>query len=151
LAVGGDRGEPPRGNLRFARQRLRFRAHLGKTRALAFDLAARAGKLRLLAAATRERIARLPGLPTVSESGVAGYEAGTWFALVGPAGMPREVSHALYADVKKVLNEPAFKERYVDKQWFEIVANTPEEFAAFLGTEYERWEKVVKLSGVKLE
>src|SRR5437667_295616 len=107
--------------------------------------------VRFLAAATRERIARLPGLPTVSESGVAGYEAGTWFALVGPAGMPREVSHALYADVKKVLNEPAFKEKYVDRQWFEIVANTPEEFAAFLGTEYERWEKVIKLSGVKLE
>src|SRR5437667_526845 len=112
---------------------------------------ARAGKLRLLAAATRERIARLPGLPTVSEAGVPGYEAGTWFALAGPAGMPREVSHALYADVKKVLNEPVFKEKYVDRQWFEIVANTPEEFAAFLGTEYERWEKVIKLSGVKLE
>jgi len=87
----------------------------------------------------------------VSESGAAGYEAGTWFALVGPAGLPREVTHALYADVKKVLNEPAFKEKYVEKQWFEIVANTPEEFAAFLGTEYERWKKVVKLSGVKLE
>src|SRR5712691_10673088 len=112
---------------------------------------ARAGKLRLLAAATRERIARLPDLPTVSESGVAGYEAGTWFALVGPAGMPREVTHALYADVKKVLNEPAFKEKYVDKQWFEIVANTPEDFAAFLRTEYGRWEEVVKLSGVKVE
>src|SRR5258708_17279793 len=112
---------------------------------------ARAGKLRLLAAATRERIARLPHLPTVSESGVAGYEAGTWVALVGPAGLPREVTHALYADVKKVLNEPAFKERYVEKQWFEIVANTPGDFAAFLRTEYERWEKVIRLSGVKLE
>jgi tripartite-type tricarboxylate transporter receptor subunit TctC len=87
----------------------------------------------------------------VSESGVAGYEAGTWFALVGPAGMPGEVTHALYADVKKVLNEPAFKEKYVDKQWFEIVASTPDEFAAFLRTEYERWKKVVKLSGVNLE
>src|SRR5436853_4401955 len=112
---------------------------------------ARAGKLRLLAAATRERIARLPDLPTLREWGVAGYVAGTWFARVWPAGMPREVSHALYADVKQVLNEPAFKEKYVDGQWFEIVANTPEEFAAFLGTEYERWEKVIKLSGVKLE
>ena len=112
---------------------------------------ARAGRLRLLAAATRERIARLPALPTVSESGVAGYEAGTWFALVGPAGMTREVTHALYADVKKVLNEPAFKEKYVEKQWFEIVADTPEDFAAFLRTEYERWAKVVKLSGVKVE
>src|SRR5437588_1129232 len=112
---------------------------------------ARAGRLRLLAAATRERIARLPALPTVSEPGVAGYEAGTWFGLVGPAGMTREVTHALYADVKKVLNEPAFKETYVEKQWFEIVANTPDEFAAFLRTEYGRWEKVVKLSGVKVE
>jgi tripartite-type tricarboxylate transporter receptor subunit TctC len=112
---------------------------------------ARAGKLRLLAAATRERIARLPDLPTVSESGAAGYEAGTWFALMGPAGMARDTTQAVYGDIKKVLNEPAFKEKYVEKQWFEIVANTPDEFAAFLRTEFERWEKVVKLSGVTVE
>src|SRR5882762_9240038 len=79
--------------------------HLMMVTPLLVEPHARAGKLRLLAAATRERIARLPDLPTVSESGVAGYEAGTWFALVGPAGMPREVTHAVYADVKKVLNE----------------------------------------------
>jgi tripartite-type tricarboxylate transporter receptor subunit TctC len=112
---------------------------------------ARAGRLRLLAATTPERIARLPDLPTVSESGVPGYEAGTWFALAGPAGMPREVTDALYSDVKKVLNEPAFKDKYVDKQWFEIVANTPEEFAAFLSAEYERWGNVVRRSGVTVE
>jgi tripartite-type tricarboxylate transporter receptor subunit TctC len=112
---------------------------------------ARAGKLRLIAAATPERIARLPDLPTVSESGVPGYEAGTWFALAGPAGMPREVAHAIYAEVKKVLAEPAFKDRYIEKQWFEVVANTPDEFAAYLRTEYERWEKLIKLSGVKVE
>jgi tripartite-type tricarboxylate transporter receptor subunit TctC len=112
---------------------------------------ARAGKLRLLAAATRERIPRLPDLPTVSESGVPGYEAGTWFALVGPAGMPREVTNFLYTDVKRVMNEPAFKDKYVEKQWFEVVANTPDEFAAFLKSEYERWDKVIKLSGVKIE
>jgi tripartite-type tricarboxylate transporter receptor subunit TctC len=112
---------------------------------------ARAGKLRLVAAATRERIARLPELPTVSESGVAGYEAGTWFALAGPAGMPREVTQAIYAEVRKVLAEPAFKDKYIEKQWFEVVANTPDEFAAYLRTEYERWEKLIKLSGVKVE
>jgi tripartite-type tricarboxylate transporter receptor subunit TctC len=112
---------------------------------------ARAGRLRLVAAATRERIPRLPDLPTVNESGVPGYEAGTWFALVGPAGMPRGVTDALYADVKKILHEPAFREKYVEKQWFEVVASSPEEFAAFLRTEYERWEKIVKLSGVKVE
>jgi tripartite-type tricarboxylate transporter receptor subunit TctC len=112
---------------------------------------ARAGKLRLLAAATRERIPRLPDLPTVSESGVPGYEAGTWFALVGPAGMPRDVTNLLYTDVKRVMNEPEFKDKYVEKQWFEVVANTPDEFAAFLKSEYDRWEKVIKLSGVKFE
>ena len=112
---------------------------------------ARAGKLKLLAAATRERIERLPDLPTVSESGAPGYEAGTWFALVGPAGMPREVTSSLYSDVKRVLNEPAFREKYVERQWFEVVGNTPEEFAAFMRSEYDRWEKVIKLSGVKVE
>ena len=112
---------------------------------------ARAGKLKLIAAATKDRIERLPNLPTVAESGVPGYEAGTWFALVGPAGMPREVTQAIHRDVTKVLNEPAFKERYVAKQWFEVVGNTPDEFAAFLKSEYERWERLVKLSGVKVE
>ena len=112
---------------------------------------ARAGKLRLIAAATPARIARLPELPTVAESGVPNYEAGTWFALAGPAGMPREATYAIYREVKKVLNEPAFKERYIDKQWFEVVANTPEEFADFLKSDYERWEKLIRLSHVKLE
>src|SRR3982751_518839 len=112
---------------------------------------ARAGKLRLIAAATPNRIARLPDLPTIAESGVPGYEAGTWFALAGPAGMPRDVTYGIYGEVKKVLSEPAFKEKYIDKQWFEVVANTPDEFAAFLKADYERWEKLIKLSGVKVE
>src|SRR5436853_2928255 len=111
---------------------------------------ARAGKLRLVAAATPNRIPRLPDLPTVAESGVPGYEAGTWFALAGPAGMPREVTYAIYGEVKKVLNEPAFRQKF-EQQWFEPVANTPEDFAAFLKTDYERWEKLIRLSGVKVE
>jgi tripartite-type tricarboxylate transporter receptor subunit TctC len=112
---------------------------------------ARAGKLKLIAAATPKRIAKLPDLPTVAESGVPGYEAGTWFALAGPAGMPREVTYAIYNEVKKVLNEPAFRDKYIDKQWFEVVANNPDDFAEFLKADYERWEKLIKLSGVKSE
>ena len=112
---------------------------------------ARAGKLRLIAAATQNRIPRLSELPTIAESGVPGYEAGTWFALAGPAGMPRDVTHAIYNDVKKVLNEPAFRERNINKQWFEVVANPPDEFAAFLQKDYERWEKLIRLSGIRAE
>src|SRR5207248_3967880 len=112
---------------------------------------ARAGKLKLIAAATPQRIAKLPDLPTVAESGVPGYEAGTWFALAGPAGMPREVTYAIYNEVKKVLNEPAFREKYIDKQWFEVVADTPDESAAFLQKDYQRWEKLIRLAGGKGE
>ena len=112
---------------------------------------ARAGKLRLIAAATPARIPRLPDLPTVAESGAPGYEAGTWFALAGPAGMPREVTYAIYADVRKVLQDPGFKERNIDKQWFDVVANPPDEFAAFLQKDYQRWEKLIQLSRVKVE
>ncbi len=112
---------------------------------------ARAGRLKLVAAATAQRIPALPDLPTVSESGVPGYEAGTWFALLGPAGMPREVVARIYADTMKILGNPAFREQYVDKQWFEVVGNTPEQFADFLKTEYARWERLIRLSGVSVE
>ncbi len=112
---------------------------------------ARAGKLKLLAAATAQRIARLPELPTVAESVAPGYEAGTWFALTGPAGMPRELAGAIYSEVAKVLNDPAFRERYVTAQWFEAVGNPPAEFAEYLKSEYERWGRLIRLSGVQVE
>ena len=112
---------------------------------------ARAGRLNLIAAATRQRIAGLPDLPTVAESGVPGYEAGTWFALMGPAGMPRDLVAAIYGDVMNILNDPLFREQYVTKQWFEVVGNPPEQFAEYLKTEYERWDRLIKRSGVKVE
>lgn len=112
---------------------------------------ARAGKLRLIAAATANRIAGLPNLPTVSESSVPGYAAGTWFALAGPAGMPREIVSRIYGDVMKVLDDPAFRDRYVTNQWFEVVGNAPEQFAEFLKSEFERWGKLIELSRVTVE
>src|SRR5882672_2512058 len=112
---------------------------------------ARAGKLKLVAAATRERIAGLPDLPTIAESGVPGYEAGTWFALVGPAGIPREVIAKIYADTAKILADPGFREQYVTRQWFEAIGSTPEEFAAYLKAEYLRWDRLIKLSRVSVE
>jgi tripartite-type tricarboxylate transporter receptor subunit TctC len=112
---------------------------------------ARAGKLRLVAAATAQRIPGLPDLPTVAESGVPGYEAGTWFALVGPAGVPREVTARIYTDTAKILGDPAFRDQYVTRQWFEAVGNTPEQFADYLKAEYARWEKLVSLSRVSVD
>lgn len=112
---------------------------------------ARAGKLKLLAAATAQRIPALPNLPTVAESGAPGYQAGTWFALMGPANMPRDIVARIYRDTMKILDNPAFRERYVTKQWFEVVGNTPEQFAEFLKSEYARWDSLIKLSRVSVE
>jgi len=112
---------------------------------------ARAGKLRLVAAATAQRIPALPNLPTVAESGAPGYEAGTWFALVGPAGIPRDIVAKIYADTTKILGDPAFREQYVTRQWFEAVGNTPEQFADYLKSEYARWDRLIRLSRVSVE
>jgi len=112
---------------------------------------ARGGRLKLIAAATARRIPGLPNLPTVAESGVPGYEAGTWFALVGPARMPREIVARIYDDTLEVLLDPFFREKYVTQQWFEVVGNRPEEFAQFLKSEYARWDRLIKLSGVTVE
>jgi tripartite-type tricarboxylate transporter receptor subunit TctC len=112
---------------------------------------ARAGRLKLVAAATAQRIPGLPDLPTVAESGVSGYEAGTWFALVGPPGMPGEVVAKIYADTAKILGDATFREQYVTRQWFEAVGNTPEQFADYLKAEYVRWDRLIKLSRVSVE
>jgi len=61
------------------------------------------------------------------------------------------VTYAIYDAVKKILNEPAFREKYLEKQWFEVVANPPDEFATFLQKDYERWEKLIRLSGIKAD
>jgi len=112
---------------------------------------ARAGRLRIVAAATANRIAGLPDLPTVAESGVPGYAAGTWFALAGPAGMTPEIAGRIYGDVKKLIDDPAFRERHVARQWYEVVGNTPAEFAEYIKSEYVRWEKLIRLSGVTVD
>src|SRR5437763_2818934 len=111
----------------------------------------RGGRLKLPPRAALRRISGLPCLPTVAESGVPGYEAGTWFALVGPAGMPRETVARIYDDTAKILLDRAFRDKYVTKQWFEVVGNTPEEFAQYLQSEYARWDRLIKLSRVTVE
>jgi len=112
---------------------------------------ARAGKLKLIAAAMAQRIQALPNLPTVAESGVPGFSAGTWFALMAPPGLPRDILARIHGDTMKVLNDPAFREQFVTKQWLEAVGNTPEQFAELLKSEHARWGELIRVSGVTVE
>ena len=109
---------------------------------------ARGGRLRGIAVTSPQRVATAPDIPTVAESGLPGYEAATWFGLLAPAATPREIIAKLNAESVSALNMPEVKDRMAAQGLF-VVANTPEQFSAFLNTEIPRWAKVVKDAGVK--
>ena len=110
----------------------------------------KSGKLRGLAVTTAQRSHSTPELPTISEAGVAGYEAGTWYGLLVPAGTPKEIVARLHAEATKLLKLPEVRER-LDATGFEPIGNTPEQFAAYIRSEIEKWAKVVKASGARAD
>ena len=110
----------------------------------------RSGKLRPLAVTTAKRSPELPDVPTIAEAGVPGYEATSWFGLFAPAGTPTPVVAQLNKAIVKVLNLPDVKKK-IAEQGGEVVAETPEQFAAFIQKESVKWGKVVKESGASVD
>jgi tripartite-type tricarboxylate transporter receptor subunit TctC len=110
----------------------------------------RAGKLKALAVADRKRSAALPDVPTMIESGVAGHTATTWNGLLAPAGTPREVVAKLNDALVRALRTQETAEALA-KLGQDIAPSTPEEFGAFLREETEKWQKVIKATGVKAQ
>ena len=93
-------------------------------------------------------MASAPDIPTAAESGLPGYEANTWFGLFAPVATPREIITRLNAEAVGALSGAEVKERMAGQGLF-VVANTPEQFAAFLKTEIPKWGKIVKDAGIK--
>jgi tripartite-type tricarboxylate transporter receptor subunit TctC len=109
----------------------------------------RSGKIRALGVTTKARQASLPDVPTVAES-VPGYEALGWYALAAPKGTPTDVVDKLNATMAKSAIDPKFKARLADLG-VEPMPMTPAEFSKFIGTETDKWTKVIKAAGVVLE
>lgn len=110
----------------------------------------RAGKLRALAVTTAKRSPDLPDVPTIAEAGVPGYEATSWFGLFAPAATPAPVKAKLHAALVKVLAHPDVKKK-IDEQGGEPMSESPEQFAAFILKETQKWAKVVKDSGASAD
>jgi tripartite-type tricarboxylate transporter receptor subunit TctC len=110
-----------------------------------------AGQIKMLGVASPKRMPQLPDVPTVAESGLPGYEATAWFGLFGPAGIPHDVVMKIDTEVIRIFNDPTFRTRFLDPQMFESMAGPPEEFAAFIKAERDKWSKVIREANIKLE
>ena len=108
------------------------------------------GRLKALAVTTAKRIPQLPDVPTLQEAGVAGYEASVWLALLAPAGTPKDIVTRLNAEIAKVMSAPDTKKALYDAG-VEPTPSTPEAMSEYMVKEMERWGKVVKETGIKLE
>ena len=110
----------------------------------------RAGKLRALAVTSLKRSGGLPDVPTIAESGYPGFDASSWFGLVGPAGLPPEIAQKVAGEVAKILAVPAMREKFI-QQGSDPVGSTPEEFGAYMRAETEKWARVVKATGARVD
>ncbi len=109
----------------------------------------KAGKMRALAVTSAQRDPVLPEVSTMIEAGFPGFELGNWVAIVGPANIPKDIVARLNTEIAKILREPATRDK-IAAQGFNIASSTPEELAAFIQSEYEKWGKLVKVSGAKV-
>ena len=110
----------------------------------------KAGKLRPLAVTSERQSLAMPGLPTISESGLSGYSATTWYGLYAPKGTPSEIIDQLNRATVEVLKNPEFREQLIQRG-FEPAGNSPKEFANFISAEINKWAKVVHLAGIEPE
>ena len=108
------------------------------------------GKLRAIATSGRRRSPALPDLPTLDESGLAGFEYAPWYGVFAPAGTPAPVLQKIHAAINKVLSDPEIRDKLA-KQGLEVQPMTREEFGAIVQADLPKWAKVIKALGIKGE
>jgi tripartite-type tricarboxylate transporter receptor subunit TctC len=111
---------------------------------------ARAGQVKMLAIGSPRRLPQLPDVPTVAET-VPGYEATTWFGLFATAGTPRDIVMKINAEVRRIFDDPTFREKFLAPSLFESMTSPPEQFADTIRSEQEKWAKVIRAANLKVD
>ncbi len=108
------------------------------------------GRLRALAVTGTERSPLLPNVPTIAEAALPGYEASVYINLLAPAATPKNIISKLSAEVMRITQDPTNRQKFAE-QSIELISSTPEEAAAFIRTDIEKWSKVIKKAGIQPE
>jgi tripartite-type tricarboxylate transporter receptor subunit TctC len=110
----------------------------------------KSGRLRALGTGGAQRAAALPDVPTIAEAGVPGYEANQWWGLLAPAGTPAAIVARLHKALEEVQDMPEIQQQF-EKEGTSIKKMGSAEFGKFIESEMNKWERVVKESGIKAE
>jgi len=110
----------------------------------------KAGRLRALAVTGKRRSALLPDVPTLAESGLPGYEAGSWYGILAPAGTSGAIVARLNAEINNAIRQPEVRERLA-AEGAEVLGGTPDDFASHMNAELSRMKKLVRESGIRME
>ena len=110
----------------------------------------KAGKLKGLAVTSAKRSSLAPDIPTLAEQGFPQFDATAWIGLLAPAGLPAGIADKLAGETQRIMRLPEVRQALVS-QGFEVVGGTPDEFAAFIRAETDKWSRIVKLTGARAE
>jgi tripartite-type tricarboxylate transporter receptor subunit TctC len=111
----------------------------------------RAGQVKVFGIGSSRQLAGAADIPTVSESGLPGYEASTWFGLFATAGTPRAIVDKINAEVANILADPQFREKFLAPQMFEPMASTPEAFADYIRAQTRKWAEVIRAQKLTID
>jgi tripartite-type tricarboxylate transporter receptor subunit TctC len=110
----------------------------------------KSGRIKALGVSSTKRSTLAPGVPTIAEAGVPGFEYLTWYGMLVPAGTPKPIVDRIQADTAKIIQAPQARERF-STQGLDVYGSSPSEFQAYLAAELAKWDKVIRATGVRVE